>query len=71
MQLGKLRGIIAEKNIKTRDLAKALNISTQAVGKKISGKTKITVDDAIVFCDVIGITDNHKKCEIFLTTVSQ
>lgn len=71
MQLAKLRGVIAERGIKQSSLAKAFGISTQALSKKLNGTTKTTVDDAIKFCNILQITDNETKCEIFLTTPSQ
>lgn len=71
MQHAKLRGLITEKGIKQNALAKAFGISVQALNKKLNGITKTTVDDAVKFCNILEITDNEKKCEIFLSTPSQ
>lgn len=71
MQHSKLRGLIAERGIRQNALAKAFGISTQALNKKLNGTTKTTVDDAVKFCDILRITDNETKCEIFLTSPSQ
>lgn len=71
MQLDKLRGIIAQKGMKKKDLATEFGISVQALNKKLKGETKITAEDAVMFCNVLGITNAEQKCEIFLTTSSQ
>ncbi len=66
MNLGKLNGRIAEKKIKKGILAKQFGISPQAMRKKLTGATKITVDDAIKFCEILDICEYEKKVEIFL-----
>ena len=71
MQYAKLKGVIAEREIGKSALAKAFGISVQALNKKLNGTTKTTVDDAQKFCDILKITDNETKCEIFLTSPSQ
>lgn len=67
MKYDKLRGVIAENGIKKSALASAFGMSVQALNKKLNGETKTTVDDAIKFCNILNITDNELKCEIFLT----
>lgn len=67
MRLDKLNGVIAEKGISKTRLAKEFGITLQAMSKKLKGKTKITGEDAIKFCDILGITNAEQKCEIFLT----
>lgn len=66
MKLNKLNAKIAEKEIKKKTLADKFGISQQALGKKLSGKTKMTVNDAIKFCDILKINNDKEKVEIFL-----
>ncbi len=66
MNLRKLNGKIAEAEIKRKELADRFGISVQAMGKKLNGTTKITVDDALLFCDVLKIHNNNDKVDIFL-----
>lgn len=66
MQLNKLNAKITESEIKKKALAEKFGISVQAMGKKLKGTTKITVDDAEKFCDILSITNNDEKVNIFL-----
>lgn len=70
MNLAKLNGVITEKskinhvNMK-KVIADALGISLQAVGKKLSGETKINTSDAQIMSDVLDL-DYHARVDIFL-----
>ena len=70
MNLAKLNGVITERskaknlNMK-RVIADALGISPQAVGKKLSGETRITTDDAQIISDVLCL-DFRERVDIFL-----
>lgn len=66
MQVDKLRGVIAQKGKKKKDIALAFGISVQALNKKLKGQSKITTEDATKFCDILEITNDAEKCEIFL-----
>jgi plasmid maintenance system antidote protein VapI len=68
MNLNKLNAKFVELGINKEDFAReAFGISLQALNKKLNGSTKITVDDAIIFCNGLQITDDRDKCEIFLS----
>lgn len=67
MKLNKLNAKITEREIKKKTLADKFGITQQAMGKKLTGKTKMTVDDAMKFCDILMIYDDKEKVEIFLT----
>ena len=75
MNLAKLNGVITERskaknqNMK-RVIADALGISPQAVGKKLSGETRITTDDAQIMSDVLSL-DLRERVDIFLPCSSQ
>ena len=66
MNLNKLAGKVAESGKSKKELAKAFGISVQAINKKLNGKTKITTDDAQIFCKTLNIDDYKEKAEIFL-----
>lgn len=66
MNLNKLNGKIVESGIDKKVIAQAFNISMQAMYKKLRGASKITVDDAIKFCEIIPIENDSEKIEIFL-----
>lgn len=68
MNLNKLNAKFVELGISKEDFAREeFGITLQALNKKLNGSTKITVDDALVFCRGLQITDDRDKCEIFLT----
>lgn len=75
MNLARLNGVIAEQsaaqkiNLKKR-LAEALDISEQALGKKLNGKTKINTDDAQIISDFLAL-DYNDRVDIFLPLSSQ
>lgn len=66
MNMSKLKGKIAESGIKKKDLAEQFGLSVQAINKKLSGKTKISTDDAEKFCTLLHIDDLSERAEIFL-----
>lgn len=67
MNLPKLRGIIAEKKIKQKDLSVLWdNCSRQTVSNKVNGKAPITIDEAQKFSEFANLTD-QEKVEIFLS----
>ena len=66
MNLGKLNGKIVESGISKKDIAKLFNVFVQALNKKLTGKTKISVGDAIKFCEILKIEDCKEKNDIFL-----
>jgi transcriptional regulator with XRE-family HTH domain len=66
LNASKLRGKIGEKNIKYKDLARAMGISAQALNKKMRGVTRFNTDDVINICKALGIDDDAERGEIFL-----
>lgn len=71
MNLNKLNAKITESGKSKKNIAKEFDISVQALNKKLKGNTKITVDDALKFCDILPIVGCNEKCEIFLQQPSQ
>jgi transcriptional regulator with XRE-family HTH domain len=66
LNVSKLRGKIGEKNVKYKDLARAMGISSQALNKKMRGITRFNTDDVINICNTLGIDDDAERGEIFL-----
>ena len=50
-----------------RQVAEAAGISKSAFSAKVNGQRPFDVDEANRILAVLGISDNHKKCEIFLS----
>ena len=71
MNINKLRGIMAERQITQRDLAKRIRISENALSNKMNGRYSFNTDEAISICEVLHIDDPKDKADIFLTASSQ
>ncbi len=66
MNLSKLKGKIVEQGLSTKEISDKFGISIQAMNKKLSGKTKITTEDAVKFCSILSIDNASEKSDIFL-----
>lgn len=71
VNLDKLKGRMVEERISRSELANAMGITVQALNKKLSGKTKITFEDADIMVKTLKINDYHDKINIFLQEPSQ
>lgn len=71
MNIPKLRAKIAEKGIKYNDIALRMNISPQALNRKMKGQIRFFLEDAIELCDILKINDPVERNEIFLSNSSQ
>ena len=67
LNINKLNGKIAELGFKKKDLAMRFGISVQALNNKLRGKTKITTDDAVRFCEILNIDNYADRTDIFLS----
>ena len=67
MQGNLLRAELALKGMSQREVAEKANISKSAFSAKINGQRPFDTDEAVRVCDVLGIVDNAKKVEIFLS----
>lgn len=63
----KLLGIMAEQGITQKVLANELQRAENTVSAKIRGLKPFDTDEALKVCDVLNITDNAEKAEIFLS----
>ncbi len=52
-------------------LAKKLGVSYKTVNNHINGITKVSTEEAVKYCNVLGIYDDHKIVQIFLPNVSR
>lgn len=61
-----LKGAIVEAGYTQAKLAEKLNMSVNTLSSKISGKTKFTVDEAKMICEILNIVDDKRKVHMFL-----
>ena len=66
MNSNKLLGVMAEKRISQRKLAKMLGISKNTINLKLNGKGCFDTEQATNICEILGIDDAEKRVEIFL-----
>ena len=71
MNVRKLKGLMAEKNITQKTLAQRIELSENALSMKFRGKSPITDADIFKICRALEITDPIQKCDIFLSDPSQ
>lgn len=67
MQMGLLRAEMAYQGMSQRETAERAKISKSAFSAKINGQRPFDTDEAVRICEVLGITDDKKKVDIFLT----
>lgn len=67
----KLLGIMAERGITQKALANELNRAENTVSAKIRGIKPFDTDEVLKICNILNITDNSEKAEIFLALASQ
>lgn len=67
MNINKLLGIMAEKRISQRQLARLLGKSKNTICSKLNGKSNFDTEEVVAICKILDITDNATKGEIFLS----
>lgn len=55
MNLNKLRGVMAERNVRQSDIAKLLSISEKSVSAKINGKVDFKVSELNKICTALKV----------------
>lgn len=64
MVLDELRKIISERNVKQKDICKALNLSQSYTSELLSGKKEMTIDLLERLCEYVNIEikliDKHR-----------
>lgn len=66
MNNARLKGVIAEKGIKRKELCALWGCTPASASNKVSGKLPIKLDEAQKFSEYAHLTDDE-KVEIFLT----
>ena len=61
-----LKGKIISAGYSQRSLAKAMKKSKDCINAKVNGHSPFNVDEVILLCELLGITDPVEKCAIFL-----
>ena len=67
----KLIGKIAENGYTQKSLAEKLGMSENTLSSRINGKSSFNVNEVIALCDILNISDNAEKANIFLSSASQ
>ncbi len=62
----KLLGLMVEKDISRKQLAKLLNLTEKTVSRKINGPGCFDTVEAEKICEALGIIDGASKANIFL-----
>lgn len=66
VDVNKLKGAIARAGYTQETLAKKMDMSVNTLNAKVNAKAKITTDEALNMCGILGIEDDSEKIEIFL-----
>lgn len=71
LNISKLRGHMAEKGYTQKMLAKKIGISANTMTSRMTRQTAFNTVEAERICDILCITDNEEKAQIFLWNPSQ
>lgn len=71
MNKSRLLGRMVEAGFTQRTLAANLGKSENTISSKINGITAFTTDEILAICDLLQITDDRDKAQIFLSHPSQ
>lgn len=67
----RLVGKIAENGLTQGDVARALGVSANTFSARINGKSYFNTDEVERLCQILCITDDAEKAQIFLHQQSQ
>ena len=62
-----LENKISDSGLKKKYIAEKLGISTRTFAKKIKNESPIMGDEISLLCEILNISDNNQKTEIFLS----
>ena len=65
------KSVIVKKGYTQDTLAEALGMSANTLSSRITGKSCFDTDEIDQLCDLLDITDNNDKADIFLASPSQ
>ena len=66
----KLKGAIASAGMTQKELAAKIGMSENGFSLKLAGKSYFDAAQIVKICDVLDITDDSEKVDIFLSSVS-
>lgn len=67
MKANLLKAEMAAQGLSMRELAEKARISRSTLSAKLNGQRAFDTEEAIRLCEILNITDNQRKVEIFLT----
>lgn len=70
LNLHKIRGLMAERDLTVVELAKYLGVSRQSASDKIHGKVKITLTDAQIIAKALNMTKEERDSIFFTNHVN-
>lgn len=66
-----LRAAMVKNDITQGQLAGLIGVSENTLSSRITGASCFNLDEIDKICEVLNITDNSEKVDIFLSTASQ
>lgn len=66
MNKRKLLAAMVEAGQTQKSLAQRIGISTNSMSHKVNGGNQFTIEEATAICDVLNITDDATRAQIFL-----
>lgn len=66
-----LRGVIARAGMTQEKLADAIGINSNTLTAKMLGRSYFDTEEIDKICEVLSITDNNEKADIFLAPPSR
>lgn len=66
-----LRAAMVARGYTQEELAKKIGISANTLSSRLLGASSFNVDEIDKICEVLGITSNEQKVDIFLSSPSQ
>lgn len=70
MNMWMLRGLMSDRHISQRDLAKRLGVSVNTVNARLTGKVPFRISEIEAICEILDIRDDMVQ-EIFLHNLSR
>ena len=65
-----LKAAIVRAGLTQQDFAKSIGISQNTLTAKLRGARAFNLDEIDKACDILKISDNNEKCDIFLASPS-
>ncbi len=67
MKLNILRGEMVINGFSIATLAPKIGVSTTTLSAKLNGHREFTISEVVKICEILRISDNTRKSEIFLS----